>query len=435
MKRLMAEGYKQTEVGVIPEDWEVFDITSIVEKFIDYRGRTPKKLGMNWGGDILALSANNVQMGRIDRTKEAYYGSGELYARWMTNGDCEYGDILMTMEAPLGNIAQINTNDKYILSQRVILIRPVKTVEKNYLAWFMKFDYFQNQLNINSSGSTAKGIQRSKLSKIKIYLPRIQDEQKAIATALSDVDNLISSLEQLIEKKKAIKQGTMQELLTGRRRLKGFGEGKGYKQTELGMIPEDWEVKRLHELGEFQSGIGFPLYLQGKHQEVIPFYKVSDMNNNGNEVLMLNSNNYISKKDLVKLRTTIVPRSSIVFAKIGAALFLERKRILLVDSLIDNNMMAIIADIDNIDVKYLYYLLMNTKLSKYANTTALPSINRNDIGEIKFKIPSLHEQEAITQVLTNMDSEIEKLESKVDKYKQIKQGMMQNLLTGRIRLV
>ena len=80
---------------------------------------------MDWGGgDILALSANNVQMGQIDAEREAYYGSDDLYQRWMTQGDCERGDVLVTMEAPLGNVAQIPDDKKYILSQRVLLIKP-----------------------------------------------------------------------------------------------------------------------------------------------------------------------------------------------------------------------------------------------------------------------------------------------------------------------
>jgi type I restriction enzyme S subunit len=373
---------------------------------------------MNWGGDILALSANNVQMGRIDRTKEAYYGSGELYARWMTNGDCEYGDILMTMEAPLGNIAQINTNDKYILSQRVILIRPVKTVEKNYLAWFMKFDYFQNQLNINSSGSTAKGIQRSKLSKIKIYLPRIQDEQKAIATALSDVDNLITSLEQLIEKKKAIKQGTMQELLTGRRRLKGFGDGKGYKQTELGMIPEDWEVVSIKELFTVTAGgdVNRNLFSNLKdytHQFPIFSNSISEKGLYGF------SSEYQNEADsiTVSARGTIGKAfyRSLRFTAIGRLLVLHPK-----------------VEID------CYYMTeyINAMVLFTSEVTGVPQLTAPKIAEIQIIIPSVFdEQNAIAKVLVAIDTEIENLETKVDKYKQIKQGMMQNLLTGRIRLV
>jgi len=87
---LRATGYKQTEVGVIPEDWGLMPFIRAVGSYIDYRGRTPRKLGLSWGGgDILALSANNVQMGRIDTDKEAYFGSEELYRKWMIQGECE----------------------------------------------------------------------------------------------------------------------------------------------------------------------------------------------------------------------------------------------------------------------------------------------------------------------------------------------------------
>jgi len=416
MEKHIPEGYKQTEVGVIPVDWVVLDLEQAVD-FLDGQRKPIRASDRNrMKGSFPYYGASGV----IDFVNDYIFDETLILLG-------EDGENILSRSCRLAFLI----TGKTWINNHAHVLRAKQNFDSYYLCELLEALNYENY----NTGTAQPKLNQQVCRKIKLAVANNLSEQIAIATALSDVDNLITSLEQLIEKKKAIKQGTMQELLTGKRRLKGFGEGKGYKQTELGMIPEDWEVKRLHELGEFQSGIGFPLYLQGKHQEVIPFYKVSDMNNNGNEVLMLNSNNYISKKDLVKLRTTIVPRSSIVFAKIGAALFLERKRILLVDSLIDNNMMAIIADIDNIDVKYLYYLLMNTKFSKYANTTALPSINRNDIGEIKFKIPSLHEQEAITQVLTNMDSEIEKLESKVDKYKQIKQGMMQNLLTGRIRLV
>ena len=121
----MRPGYKQTEAGVVPTDWEVIPFLQAVRSYIDFRGRTPRKLGMSWGGgDVLALSANNVQMGQIDAEKEAYFGSDELYKRWMTQGDCEPGDVLLTMEAPLGNVAQIPDDKRYILSQRVLLIKP-----------------------------------------------------------------------------------------------------------------------------------------------------------------------------------------------------------------------------------------------------------------------------------------------------------------------
>jgi len=212
------KGYKQTEIGVIPDDWDTDQFINIVDKYIDYRGRTPKKIGMEWGkGNILALSANNVQMGKIDCSKEAYFGSDELYKKWMVQGTCEKDDVLLTMEAPLGNVAQIPDNKKYILSQRVILIKP-KGLTKNFLAKLLAGSHFQKELLNNATGTTAQGIQRHKLDKIEICFPKSVKEQNAIANVLTDIDSLIEKLEKLIEKKKMIKQGAMQELLTGRRR-------------------------------------------------------------------------------------------------------------------------------------------------------------------------------------------------------------------------
>ena len=194
-------GYKQTEVGVIPEDWEVMPFVRAVQSYIDYRGRTPRKLGLSWGGgDILALSANNVQMGRIDYDKGAYYGSDELYRKWMVQGECEPGDVLLTMEAPLGNVTQVPDSKKYILSQRVLLIKPKTWLLRDFLTHYMKSFFFQNQLSLNSTGSTAKGIQRKKLDELPVGLPPTLPEQTAIATILSDMDAEIAALETKLAK-------------------------------------------------------------------------------------------------------------------------------------------------------------------------------------------------------------------------------------------
>ena len=213
-------GYKQSEVGLIPEDWAAMSFIQAVGSYIDYRGRTPRKLGLSWGGgDILALSANNVQMGRIDPDREAYRGSEELYSRWMVQGGCEPGDVLLTMEAPLGNVAQIPDSQRYILSQRVLLIKPKKWLHRDFLAHYMRGDFFQKQLSFNSTGSTAKGIQRRKLDDLPIGLPVTKAEQEAIAETLNDVDAEIAALEAKLTKARQLKQGMMQALLTGRIRL------------------------------------------------------------------------------------------------------------------------------------------------------------------------------------------------------------------------
>lgn len=260
----------------------------------------------------------------------------------------------------------------------------------------------------------------TQLSAIEIVVPP-KPEQEAIAKSLTEIDDLISSLEKLITKKKAIKQGTMQELLTGKRRLPGFSE--------------KWEEKPISFFGNFISGNCFPIEYQGCPRGELPFYKVSDFNNAGNSRVMGKANNYISHNIASVLSCKIIPKNSVVFAKIGAAISLERKRITGFDCCIDNNMMSFLPYQKNI-AAYMCYLFQTIRFGEFVEATALPSLSGKTIGEIQRTFPpTVEEQIAIATVLSDLDSEIEAVEQKLTKYRQVKQGMMQQLLTGKIRLV
>ncbi|HDY8020641.1 TPA: restriction endonuclease subunit S [Vibrio vulnificus] len=216
-----AKVYKKTELGEIPEDWNLITVLDLARNIIDYRGRTPKKLGMEWGGgSIVALSAGNVKHGYIDFEAECYLGSDALYKRWMTSGEPEKDDIAFTMEAPLGNVALIPDNNKYILSQRTILLQLER---KKYLPSFIfqvfMSDFFSAYLSDNATGSTAQGIKRSTFEKVSVVVPSSVDEQEAISKVLSDMDSDIQLLTKRLTKTRQIKQGMMQELLTGKIRL------------------------------------------------------------------------------------------------------------------------------------------------------------------------------------------------------------------------
>jgi type I restriction enzyme S subunit len=220
-KKSLPKGTKPSELGEIPEDWDVVSIAKLTKNIIDYRGRTPKKLGMDWGGgDIVALSAGNVKKGYIDFEEECYLGSNELYKKWMKNGDVEQNDIVFTMEAPLGNVALVPDSKRYILSQRTILLQLKREeYESTFVYQLMMSDQFQKLLSDSATGSTAPGIKRTRFEQLLLCLPSSKEEQTAIATILSDMDNETQTLEQRLAKTRQVKQGMMQELLTGRTRL------------------------------------------------------------------------------------------------------------------------------------------------------------------------------------------------------------------------
>ena len=204
-------GYKRTEVGVIPESWEVKPILSCCE-YADYRGKTPPKTA---SGTFL-ITARNVRRGFIDYEESQEYVPVELYEQIMRRGKPCIGDVLITTEAPLGNVAQVDRED-VALAQRIIKYRPKgSNLSANYLKHYLLSDRFQQILNDHSSGSTAKGIKGRVLHYLPVVIPPT-GEQEAIAEALSDADAFIESLEQLLAKKRQIKKGAMQELLTGKR--------------------------------------------------------------------------------------------------------------------------------------------------------------------------------------------------------------------------
>jgi len=213
--------YVNSPLGMIPEGWEVKAIEKLILKVMDFRGKTPLKIGMDWGGGMIhSLSANNVQMGRINFDKETHLGSEELYDSWMNKGDTKKDDIVFTMEAPLGNVALIPDSRKYILSQRVVLLRPNDYISPRYLFNYLMSDFFQNTLLKYSSGSTVKGIQYSKLKEIEIRYPTKKIEQQKIIVILSAQDRKIETEEINLAKLQNLKKGLMGDLLSGKVRVK-----------------------------------------------------------------------------------------------------------------------------------------------------------------------------------------------------------------------
>ena len=208
----------------------------------------------------------------------------------------------------------------------------------------------------------------------------------------------------------------------------------GYKRTEVGVIPQEWTLGRLADFGVFRSGSGFPLVYQGLPSGDYPFFKVSDMNNQGNELFMKVANHWIDEEVRKKLGAAKHPIGSIVFAKIGAAIFLERKRLLSQASCIDNNMMAFSLRDHHACQQFFYYLFLDLELGKLVSTTALPSLSGRQIGAIRVPVPPSDEQRAIAEALSDVDGQLSALGALIAKKRSIKRATMQQLVTGKIRL-
>ena len=415
-------GYKPSPLGPIPEDWEVKRLGEVCD-FL--RTNTLSRNQLNdTNGDIQNIHYGDVLVkypSIIDAQKESIpFINKEEYKESM-NDFIEDGDIIMADTAEdetVGKACEItNVNSKKILAGlHTMLIRPQKGLFSSlFLGYQVNSTSYHKQLNALIQGIKVCSVGKQAIANTYLSLPPLEEQQR-IVSVLSLWDTAIEKQTALIEQLTLRKRGLMQQLLTGKKRLKGF-EG-------------EWEEVKLGNLGKFAGGCVFSENEQGG-QTGIPFYKVSDMNTPGNELKMTIANNYVTQEQIECLGYIVIEDEAIIFAKVGAAIALERKRHAK-NFIIDNNMLAFIP---NEDIWYMKYWFDSIRLSKYIQVGALPSYNASDLSTIKLNIPSRKEQTAIASVLVNADKEIEIQKQKLAAMQAQKKGLMQVLLTGKRRIV
>lgn len=194
--------------------WEQRKLLDCIEKIVDFRGRTPKKLGMDWSeSGYLALSALNVKDGYIDFTQDVHYGNQELYDKWMIGNELHKGQVLFTTEAPMGNVAQVPDNRQYILSQRTIAFNVKEDlITENFLATILRSPNVIATLTALSSGGTAKGVSQKSLSTVEIIIPNDLGEQERLANVFLELNHLITLHQRKLEKLQSLKQAYLNEM-------------------------------------------------------------------------------------------------------------------------------------------------------------------------------------------------------------------------------
>ena len=194
--------------------WEQRKLLSCIQSITDFRGRTPKKLGMDWSeSGYLALSALNVKDGYIDFSQDVHYGNQELYDKWMSGKELHRGQVLFTTEAPMGNVAQVPDNKGYILSQRTIAFDVEEEIlSENFLATLLRTPNVFNDLTALSSGGTAKGVSQKSLSGLDVVIPKNIDEQNKLADYFINIDNLITLHQRKLEKLKILKKACLEKM-------------------------------------------------------------------------------------------------------------------------------------------------------------------------------------------------------------------------------
>lgn len=379
----ITEGYKKTEIGIIPEEWDVSEVQDAYHICNNLRFPISEKVRKGMQGQYPYYGPTKIQdyinQYRLDGEYALIGEDGDHFLKWST--------MPMTLLAT----GKFNVNNHAHVIKGTL----------NETKWFYWYFYNKDITSVLSrQGAGRYKLNKSTLQSIKMPIPS-RDEQTAIANSLSDVVNLISSMEKLIVKKKYIKLGAMQKLLTGKERLSGFsGE---WKETLLGSICNKITTGKL-DANAMRENAQYRFYTCAKNYYWIDEYAFDD------EALLVSGNG-----------------ANVGYIHYYCGKFNAYQRTYVLTGFNNNNILFIKAYME----KYL-----SDRIAAEVNSGNTPYIKMDTLADMLIKLPpTIEEQTAIAEIITDMDTEIENLNKKLNKYKQIKQGMMQELLTGKRRLI
>ncbi|MFN4188694.1 MAG: restriction endonuclease subunit S [Acinetobacter johnsonii] len=382
---------------------EIFQVTS---------GSTPLRSDNRFfeNADIVWVKTTDLNNGLIEKTEEKI---SQIALKETSVKILPKGTVFVAM---YGGFNQIGRTGLLVheaaCNQALSAIYPNEKIDSYFLLTFLnhKVDDWKN---FAASSRKDPNITKSDVLAFPLKYP-VKEEQTKIASFLSVVDEKISQLTQKHALLSQYKQGMMQKLFSQQIRFKA-DDG-----SEFG----EWEEKTLGSLGVFKSGQGFPEKYQGGKTGV-PFFKVSDMNTYGNEKRMVVANNYVDADSILEMKVKVILDESIIFAKVGAAVFLERKR-LATNFLIDNNMMAFTPD-PKLNINFIKQFLDTIKFSNFVQVGALPSYNAGDLAIIPIHIPCVVEQTKIANFLSAIDQKIDMVAQQIEQTKQWKKGLLQQM--------
>jgi type I restriction enzyme S subunit len=381
------------------------------------------------------VTSKNIVDGRVDFheiTLISEEDAHEVNRRSRVDRD----DILVSMIGTVGNAALVDF-DPHFCIKNVALIKSDKSkVEPRFLAQLLRSSCYGRYIDSKLDGGIQKFISLGMLRNLDVPLGPTLAEQEAIADALSDADTLIESLEQLLAKKRNLKQGAMQELLTGKKRL-AVSASSRQKQTEIGYLPIDWDVRKIGEISTVKTGpFGSSLHERDYVDDGTPIITVEHLGERG---VQHNNLPMVSDFDRKRLKAYAIEEGDIVFSRVGSvdrnAFVSEAEH----GWLFSGRLLRLRASSGDIDTRFLSYQFHSEPFKQRVITVAvgqtMASLNTQILNNVLIAVPPRPEQTAIAVVLSNMDAELAKLETKLTKARQLKTGMMQELLTGRIRLV
>ena len=413
------EGYKQTEIGVIPVEW---NCQSMEDIFIITAGKSKSKFVVENGKYTL------IDMGAIDR-------NGQIVNKKFLDIEDDFlaaKDLVMPKDdigggQIIGKVVYIPQNNKYILGDHVFKLTLKDDFCARYFYYLINSSYVNRTFRKKATGTAQIGLGKKSVAEQPLAVPPLPEQQK-IAAILTSVDNKIEVIDEQIAKTETLKKGLMQELLS-----EGIGH-TAFKESKIGRIPKEWEVVRLGDciVNKGQYGINAPAT---DFNENLPTYlRITDIDENGN--FITSNRKCVAHQDSDDF---ILKDGDIVFARTGnttgkSYLYNPKDgKLVFAGFLIKFTLQQ--------DKLYPYYLKLITQTQRYWNwvkvtstRTGQPGINSEEYSRLVLPLPPIQEQKQIAIILSTTDNKLDTLREKKSRYEKLKKGLMQKLLTGKVRV-
>ena len=389
-------------------DWQISSLEEVV-KFIDYRGRTPQKTedGMR------LITAKNVKIGYL-QNEPMEFVDPKIYDEWMTRGIPKKGDVLFTTEAPLGNVAQLDTDEKVVFAQRIIVMQPKREVlDSTFLKYMLLSNLMQKKIHEKGTGATVKGIKSQLLKKVQISFPRAVSEQKRIVAILDEafegIDRAIANTEKNLANSRELFESYLNAIFTQK------GDG--------------WLEKKLGDVCTFQGGSQPPkaVFSTQKKDGYIRLIQIRDYKSNNYTV-------YIPKKDA---RRFCQP-DDVMIGRYGPPLFQILRGL---EGAYNVALMKAIPNEGIILKDFLFYFLQNRKILNYiinssSRTAGQTGLNKATIEPYPIVFPTLEQQAFVVSQLQEIKAETQRLEAiycrKITALNELKQSILQKASTGEL---
>lgn len=412
--------FKQTEIGRLPKEWEV---KKVIELFDVETGTTPStKQKEYWNeGNINWITPSD--MSKLNGRIYIQDSGRKITERGLKGSNLTLlppRSIVVSSRAPVGYIAITKRNATFNQGCKGLIPKNVNKISSEFYAY-----YFLNkkiELENLSGGSTFKELSKERLENFCLPVPFLP-EQKKIAEILSTVDQAIEKVDEAIKRTQKLKNGLMQELLT-----KGIGH-KEFKKTEVGRIPKEWEIVKISELGKIITG-GTPstsnnTYWNGS----IPFITPADIKG---DKYVYQTERYITSEGARKIGF-ILPTNTVLVVCIGSTI--GKTGVTYGETVINQQINSIICD-EKVNKDYVYYAVTfrANHLKSFSGIAAVPIIKKSLFEQFKIPLPPLSEQEKIAEILSAVDERLELFRKRKERLEKIKKGLMNDLLTGRVRV-